>query len=94
MYVIAKEKKAVLRQPRRIPVKLLQVSAQAILLQGQGGERIPLELQNIGSIVKRKNQETIGFLQPETLGALLLNLEKDCEWLLVTKQQQTFCLTF
>lgn len=94
VYVIAKEKKAVLRQPRRIPVKLLQVSAQAILLQGQGGERIPLELQNIGSIVKRKNQETIGFLQPETLGALLLNLEKDCEWLLVTKQQQTFCLTF
>lgn len=94
VYVIAKEKKAVLRQPRRIPVKLLQVSAQAILLQGQGGERIPLELQNIGSIVKRKNQETIGFLQPETLGALLLNPEKDCEWLLFTKQQQTFCLTF
>lgn len=94
VYVIAKEKKAVLRQPRRIPVKLLQASARAVLLQGQGGERIPLELQNIGSIVKRKNQETIGFLQPETLGALLLNPEKDCEWLLVTKQQQTFCLTF
>ena len=94
VYVIAKEKKAVLRQPRRIPVKLLQASARAVLLQGQGGERISLELQNIGSIVKRKNQETIGFLQPETLGALLLNPEKDCEWLIVTKQQQTFRLTF
>ena len=94
VYVIAKEKEAALRQPRRIPVKLLQKTAQTVLIQGEEGERIVLELQNIGSIVKRKNQETIGFLGPESLGALLLKPEKDSQWLLITKQQQTFCLTF
>ena len=93
LYVITKEKNAALRQPQRIPARFMQTTAKTVLLQGEGGERIALELQNIGSIVQRKNHVTIGFLQPETLGALLLKPEKDDEWLLVTKQQQTFCVT-
>lgn len=92
VYVVKKEKNAVLQQPRHIQARLVQTTAKAVWLQVEEGERFAVERQNIGSIVKRKKYETIGFLQPEEIDAFSLELEKDCELLLITKQQQTFCV--
>ncbi len=91
VYVVEKDKNAILTQPKRIAAKLGK-ERHKLSIEYAGGT-IDFAAEDIGSIVKLKSNQTVEFLPPETTNSVIEKEEKGTKILIITKNHQVFEIT-
>jgi uncharacterized protein YvpB len=89
VYVVEKDDNADITQPKRISARMMAGTGKNELSLEYAGGTVTLNTDDIGSIVKLKNNQTVGFIPPEEAEDILKQ-EKGSSVIIITKQRQVF----